>query len=54
MQLTDEVLQAKNQVVDNLESERNHTEDKVIALQLTMKVKDEQIMSLQHEIKIFE
>jgi len=41
-------------VVDNIESARNRVEDSVIKLQMTMKVKDEKIMSLQHEVRILE
>lgn len=52
--LQEEIKYARNHVVDSLESERNHIEDKVMALQMTTKVKDEQILSLKHEVKILE
>ena len=52
--LQEDVKIARNSVVDNLESERNHVEDKVTKLQMIMKVKDEQILSLTHEIKILD
>lgn len=45
---------ARSHVVDSMESERNNVEDKLMALQMTMKVKDEQILSLKHEVKILE
>lgn len=52
--LQDEVKKARSHVVDSLESERNHIEDKVMALQMALKGKDETIFSLKHEIKILE
>ena len=39
--LQEQVRLSKNQVIDNIESERNKTESNVIQLQMTMKVKDE-------------
>ena len=45
---------ARNQVVDNMESERNHVEERVMQLQMAMKIKDEQVISLRHEIVILE
>ena len=41
-------------MIDNQESDRNHVEDSVIKLQMNLKVKDEQILSLHHEVKILE
>ena len=52
--LQEELRMARNQVIDNLESDRNKNEENVIQLQMMMKVKEEQIFSLRHEVKILE
>ena len=44
----------RNQIVDNMESERNHSEEKVMQLQMAMKMKEEQVLSLEHEVKIMD
>ena len=44
-ELQSELKMVRSQVVDNLESERNKLDDETVKLQMTIKVKDEQIFS---------
>ena len=52
--LQSELKTTQNQIVDNIESERNRLDDKIIQLQMSLKVKDEKILAQRHEIKILE
>ena len=40
--------------MDSIESERSRLDDKLLQLQMQLKVKDEKIMAQRHEIKVLE
>ena len=52
--LQTELKTTQNNLVDNIESERNRLDDRLIQLQMAIKVKDEKILAQKHEIKILE
>ena len=52
--LQTELKTTQNNLVDNIESERNRLDDRLIQLQMSIKVKDEKILAQRHEIKILE
>ena len=52
--LQSELKTTQNNLVDNIESERNRLDDRLIQLEMSNKVKDEKIMAQRNEIKILE